>query len=123
MAQNQAIPNKHYFTIGEVSKLCSVEAHVLRYWEQVFQELAPVRRRGKRRYYSRQEIHLIQKIMDLLYDKGFTIQGAKRQLKLEHKDNVDDSLERANTIDQTIEQLEDVIKILNNSSNNHRIGA
>ena len=119
MSQNLRIPNKHYFTIGEVSRLCSVEAHVLRYWEQVFPELAPVRRRGQRRYYSRQEIQLIQKIMDLLYDKGFTIQGAKKQLKLDDAENSDDPYPYEDEINQTIKQLENVVKILATESNTH----
>ncbi len=110
MMQNFQIPNKHYFTIGEVSKLCSVEAHVLRYWEQEFQELAPVRRRGQRRYYSRQEIQLIRKIMDLLYDKGFTIQGAKKQLKLDSAREIEDP--KLEELNRTIVELNKVVEIL-----------
>lgn len=72
-----AIPDKRYFTIGEVSELCAVKQHVLRYWEQEFPQLKPVKRRGNRRYYQPHEIQLIRRIRELLYDQGFTIQGAR----------------------------------------------
>lgn len=75
------IPDKRYFTIGEVSELCSVKPHVLRYWEQEFQQLRPVKRRGNRRYYKQQDIMLVRDIRELLYVQGFTIQGARGQLK------------------------------------------
>ena len=75
-----AIPAKRYFTIGEVSDLCGVKAHVLRYWEQEFSQLKPVKRRGNRRYYQHHEVLLIRRIRELLYDKGFTINGARNQL-------------------------------------------
>ena len=75
-----AIPAKRYFTIGEVSDLCGVKAHVLRYWEQEFSQLKPVKRRGNRRYYQHHEVLLIRKIRELLYDQGFTINGARNQL-------------------------------------------
>jgi len=71
------IPGKRYFTIGEVSDLCDVKAHVLRYWEQEFPSLNPVKRRGNRRYYQRQDVLLIRQIRSLLYDQGFTIGGAR----------------------------------------------
>jgi len=71
------IPSKHYFTIGEVSALCDVKSHVLRYWEQEFDQLKPVKRRGNRRYYQPHEVQLIRDIRDLLYDQGFTISGAR----------------------------------------------
>ena len=77
----QEIPTKRYFTIGEVSDLCDVKTHVLRYWEQEFAQLKPVKRRGNRRYYQRQDVLLIRAIRDLLYGQGFTIQGAKQQLQ------------------------------------------
>ena len=70
------IPAKRYFTIGEVSELCHVKAHVLRYWEQEFSQLKPVKRRGNRRYYQHHEVLLIRRIRELLYAQGFTIQGA-----------------------------------------------
>jgi DNA-binding transcriptional MerR regulator len=74
------IPAKRYFTIGEVSDLCAVKPHVLRYWEQEFPQLKPLKRRGNRRYYQRHDVLLIRQIRGLLYDHGFTIGGAKQQL-------------------------------------------
>lgn len=74
------IPSKRYFTIGEVSDLCAVKPHVLRYWEQEFTQLRPMKRRGNRRYYQHHEVLLIRKIRELLYDEGFTIQGARMRL-------------------------------------------
>ena len=74
------IPDKRYFTIGEVSELCGVKPHVLRYWEQEFTQLKPVKRRGNRRYYQHHEVLLIRRIRELLYDQGFTISGARNQL-------------------------------------------
>jgi len=75
-----AIPAKRYFTIGEVSELCGVKAHVLRYWEQEFTQLKPVKRRGNRRYYQHHEVLLIRRIRQLLYEDGFTISGARGRL-------------------------------------------
>lgn len=74
------IPAKRYFTIGEVSELCAVKPHVLRYWEQEFTQLKPVKRRGNRRYYQHHEVLLIRKIRELLYEQGFTISGARNRL-------------------------------------------
>ena len=74
------IPAKRYFTIGEVSELCAVKPHVLRYWEQEFAQLKPVKRRGNRRYYQHHEVLLIRRIRDLLYEQGFTINGARHRL-------------------------------------------
>src|SRR5512143_3949797 len=74
------IPAKRYFTIGEVSDLCAVKPHVLRYWEQEFTQLKPVKRRGNRRYYQHHEVLLIRRIRDLLYEQGFTINGARHRL-------------------------------------------
>ena len=74
------IPAKRYFTIGEVSELCGVKPHVLRYWEQDFTQLKPVKRRGNRRYYQHHEVLLIRRIRELLYDQGFTISGARNRL-------------------------------------------
>src|SRR5215216_6383177 len=74
------IPGKRYFTIGEVSELCEVKPHVLRYWEQEFSQLKPVKRRGNRRYYQRQDVVLIRQIRTLLYEQGFTIGGARQQM-------------------------------------------
>lgn len=75
------IPTKRYFTIGEVSELCAVKPHVLRYWEQEFPQLKPLKRRGNRRYYQRHDVMLIRQIRSLLYEHGFTIGGAKQQLE------------------------------------------
>src|SRR6195256_2524266 len=75
-----SIPAKRYFTIGEVSELCGVKPHVLRYWEQEFTQLKPVKRRGNRRYYQHHEVLLIRRIRELLYDQGFTISGARNRL-------------------------------------------
>src|SRR5512145_2239144 len=79
-AQLPPIPAKRYFTIGEVSDLCGVKPHVLRYWEQEFTQLKPVKRRGNRRYYQHHEVLLIRRIRELLYEKGFTISAARNRL-------------------------------------------
>ncbi len=79
-AQLPPIPAKRYFTIGEVSDLCGVKPHVLRYWEQEFTQLKPVKRRGNRRYYQHHEVLLIRRIRELLYEQGFTISGARNRL-------------------------------------------
>lgn len=84
------IPAKRYFTIGEVSELCGVKPHVLRYWEQEFTQLKPVKRRGNRRYYQHHEVLLIRKIRELLYEQGFTISGARNRL-----DGAEDIVEAA----------------------------
>jgi DNA-binding transcriptional MerR regulator len=81
------IPAKRYFTIGEVSDLCAVKPHVLRYWEQEFTQLKPVKRRGNRRYYQHHEVLLIRRIRDLLYEQGFTINGARNRLETETSDS------------------------------------
>lgn len=75
-----SIPDKLYFTIGEVSKLCDLKPHVLRYWEQEFSQLSPHKRRGNRRYYQREDVLLVREIMSLLYEQGFTIEGARGRL-------------------------------------------
>ena len=80
-AELPPIPAKRYFTIGEVSELCAVKPHVLRYWEQEFTQLKPVKRRGNRRYYQHHEVLLIRRIRDLLYEQGFTINGARHRLE------------------------------------------
>ena len=87
------IPAKRYFTIGEVGTLCGVKPHVLRYWEQEFTQLRPVKRRGNRRYYQHQEVLLIRRIRELLYDQGFTISGARNRL--------DHSEDRSTLVKQT----------------------
>ena len=78
------IPAKRYFTIGEVSELCGVKPHVLRYWEQEFTQLKPVKRRGNRRYYQHHEVLLVRRIRELLYQEGFTISGARNRLDEPH---------------------------------------
>ena len=83
------IPAKRYFTIGEVSDLCGVKPHVLRYWEQEFTQLKPVKRRGNRRYYQHHEVLLIRRIRELLYEQGFTISGARNKLDSRMVGNVD----------------------------------
>ena len=105
-----AIPAKRYFTIGEVSELCSVKPHVLRYWEQEFPQLKPVKRRGNRRYYQRQDVLLIRQIRSLLYEQGYTIGGA-RQRMTDDPDNTGDA-QYTELIKHMIVELEDVLKVL-----------
>lgn len=105
-----AIPGKRYFTIGEVSDLCGVKPHVLRYWEQEFPQLAPLKRRGNRRYYQRQDVMLIRQIRSLLYEHGFTIGGARQRLSGEEA-KLDISQSRQ-IIHQLRMELEDVLVIL-----------
>ena len=90
-AELPPIPAKRYFTIGEVSELCGVKPHVLRYWEQEFTQLKPVKRRGNRRYYQHHEVLLIRRIRELLYEEGFTISGARNRLdsSLTHDDKAE----------------------------------
>lgn len=105
-----AIPGKRYFTIGEVSKLCGVKSHVLRYWEQEFPNLKPMKRRGNRRYYQRQDVLLIRQIRSLLYDNGYTISGARQ--KLSGEDAAQDSAKTSLLIKQLIGELEDILYTL-----------
>jgi DNA-binding transcriptional MerR regulator len=96
------IPAKRYFTIGEVGELCGVKPHVLRYWEQEFTQLRPVKRRGNRRYYQHHEVLMIRRIRDLLYDQGFTISGARNKMQeLVHADR-----ELARAMDGAIDGVE-----------------
>jgi DNA-binding transcriptional MerR regulator len=104
------IPSKRYFTIGEVSKLCEVKPHVLRYWEQEFPELKPVKRRGNRRYYQRNDVLIIRQIRSLLYEQGFTIGGAKLQLSGEEAKT--DSGQAQQVIHQLRIELEEILHIL-----------
>lgn len=90
------IPAKRYFTIGEVSELCGVKPHVLRYWEQEFTQLKPVKRRGNRRYYQHHEVLLIRRIRELLYEQGFTISGARHRLDDGDFKNIDLSEKNSN---------------------------
>ncbi len=104
------IPGKRYFTIGEVSDLCAVKPHVLRYWEQEFPQLKPVKRRGNRRYYQRQDVLIIRQIRSLLYEEGFTIGGARQRLTGEEaKSDVSQSQQ---IIRQLRTELEQVLKII-----------
>ncbi len=91
------IPAKRYFTIGEVSELCGVKTHVLRYWEQEFTQLKPVKRRGNRRYYQHHEVLLVRRIRSLLYEEGFTINGARNKLDNRMPTDVDDFAEQASS--------------------------
>ena len=104
------IPRKRYFAIGEVSELCAVKPHVLRYWEQEFPQLKPVKRRGNRRYYQHDDVQMIRRIRSLLYEQGFTIGGARNRL------TGDDAQVDLNQSQQLIHQmrleLEELIKIL-----------
>ena len=104
------IPGKRYFTIGEVSELCAVKPHVLRYWEQEFPQLKPVKRRCNRRYYQRPDVILIRQIRSLLYEDGFTIGGARQQLSGDEIKS-DSSLSKQ-IIKQMREELEDVLALL-----------
>ena len=107
------IPGKRYFTIGEVSDLCAVKPHVLRYWEQEFPQLKPVKRRGNRRYYQRQDVLIIRQIRSLLYDEGFTIGGARQRLTGD--DAKSDVTQSQQIIKQIRMELEQVLKILRRS--------
>jgi DNA-binding transcriptional MerR regulator len=105
-----AIPAKRYFTIGEVSELCAVKPHVLRYWEQEFPHLKPVKRRGNRRYYQRHDVIMIRQIRSLLYEQGFTITGARQRLE---GDSAKSDVSRSYQIIRQIRgELEEVLHIL-----------
>ena len=104
------IPGKRYFTIGEVSQLCDVKPHVLRYWEQEFPQLKPVKRRGNRRYYQRQDVIVIRQIRGLLYEQGFTIGGARQ--RLEGEEAKQDQTQFKLLVKQMIVELEDVLRVL-----------
>lgn len=104
------IPGKRYFTIGEVSELCAVKPHVLRYWEQEFPQLKPVKRRGNRRYYQRQDVLTIRQIRSLLYDQGFTIGGAR--LQMANEANPVDSGQLNQLVVRMIDDLEHLLDLL-----------
>ena len=104
------IPGKRYFTIGEVSDLCGVKPHVLRYWEQEFPQLKPVKRRGNRRYYQRRDVLIIRQIRSLLYDDGFTIGGARQRMTGEEAREV--VTQSQQIVKQIRVELEEVLKIL-----------
>lgn len=105
-----AIPGKRYFTIGEVSELCGVKPHVLRYWEQEFPQLKPVKRRGNRRYYQRQDVLVIRQIRALLYEQGFTIGGARNRLQGEEAR--EDVSQAQQIVRQIRGELEEILRML-----------
>jgi DNA-binding transcriptional MerR regulator len=103
-----AIPSKRYFTISEASNLCNVEAHVLRYWEQEFSQLSPIKRRGNRRYYQRHDVMLIRHIKELLYNNGYTIKGAKQKLS----DKASEQETKSSSVSAIRSELESIIDLL-----------
>lgn len=108
-----SIPDKRYFAIGEVSELCLVKPHVLRYWEQEFPQLKPVKRRGNRRYYQFQDVEMVRQIRSLLYEQGFTIDGARKQLKLMSKGHgmLAEPASELSSIRQELEAIIDSIRV------------
>lgn len=104
------IPGKRYFTIGEVSELCAVKPHVLRYWEQEFPQLKPVKRRGNRRYYQRDDVETIRTIRSLLYDQGYTIGGARQRMTSE--DDTPTPVELQSVVRECIADLEKASELL-----------
>ncbi len=105
------IPGKRYFTIGEVSELCVVKPHVLRYWEQEFPQLKPVKRRGNRRYYQRHDVMMIRQIRSLLYEQGFTIGGARQQLSGDvAKQDHHESLQLIHQLRVELEEIQQILK-------------
>ncbi|WP_109995442.1 MerR family transcriptional regulator [Salinisphaera sp. LB1] len=108
------IPDKRYFSIGEASDLCRVKSHVLRYWEQEFSQLKPVKRRGNRRYYQQRDIQIARDIRHLLYDQGFTIQGARHQLagKGRALASLNDSAVAADSLAAVRRELESIVQLL-----------
>lgn len=106
-----AIPGKRYFTIGEVSELCAVKPHVLRYWEQEFPQLKPVKRRGNRRYYQRHDVLMIRQIRSLLYEQGYTIGGARAQLSGESaKQDTSQSHQLVKQLRMELEEIHQLLK-------------
>jgi DNA-binding transcriptional MerR regulator len=114
MSTNQelpVIPNKLYFTIGEVSKLCNLKTHVLRYWEQEFPQLNPSKRRGNRRCYQKKDILLVREIISLLYEQGFTIEGARTKLSQGKEQNAASKVQ-SYLLHETLLNLEDILNEL-----------
>ncbi|NQY41851.1 MAG: MerR family transcriptional regulator [Legionellales bacterium] len=123
---HEVIPPKRYFTIGEVSEVCDVKPHVLRYWEEEFSQLKPTKRRGNRRYYKYKDILLIKKIYELLYEKGYTINGARQWLTQSTKKSQDGAVDQKQSerapskaiskgvLREAIRDLEDILVILEN---------
>lgn len=110
MSQNLELSSKKFFTIGEVAKFCKLKPHVLRYWESEFEDLQPVKRRGNRRFYQRQEILFVMELRDLLHKKGFTIQGAKQYIAGDRKVH---RASRSQLADFMISDLNELKSILN----------
>ena len=108
------IPGKRYFTIGEVSDLCNVKPHVLRYWEQEFPQLKPVKRRGNRRYYQRQDVVMIRQIRGLLYEQGYTIGGARLQLSETQNDKEEGKTSNKEALREIRMELEEIKALLSN---------
>ena len=106
------IPAKRYFTIGEVGELCTVKPHVLRYWEQEFPQLKPVKRRGNRRYYQREDVLLIRQIKSLLYEEGFTIGGARQRMSGSQEPSHAPASVESGELKLMIRELEEAIKLL-----------
>lgn len=109
------IPAKRYFTIGEVSELCGVKPHVLRYWEQEFTQLRPAKRRGNRRYYQHHEVVLVRRIRELLYGQGFTISGARQQLEgqaIHEHEEVEESVRLKRILQGVREDLKNLLATL-----------
>lgn len=106
------IPSKRYFTIGEVGELCDVKPHVLRYWEQEFPTLEPIKRRGNRRYYQRHDVILIRQIRSLLYEQGYTIEGARQKLIDADNDRAPARPDSRQLIQQTRTELEALLQFL-----------
>lgn len=123
LAKLPSIPDKRYFTIGETSHLCGVESHVLRYWEQEFPQLQPMKRRGNRRYYQEKDIQVIRHLCHLLYERGFTIEGARNELSAQKRrgssksqpldsQRVHSTTLNKNALKDLIGELESVLTIL-----------
>ena len=106
------IPDKRYFAIGEVSDLCDVKPHVLRYWEQEFATLSPVKRRGNRRYYQKQDVVLVRTIRQLLYGEGYTISGARTRIEDTSADGAAEGREPALPVQKLILELESIVTLL-----------
>ena len=112
-----AIPEKRYFTIGEAGTLCLVKPHVLRYWEQEFPQLTPTKRRGNRRYYQHKDLLLIRHIRSLLYEQGFTVEGARQRISSDHADAVIEKNQSVHLVQQIQVELKAVLKSLKSQEN------
>lgn len=108
----RSIPDKRYFSIGEVGDLCGIKPHVLRYWEQEFTQLSPAKRRGNRRYYRRADIELICRIKNLLYEQGFTIQGARQQLAEQPAGGPTEAVVARDALAEVRAELESILQAL-----------